>query len=131
MFYQKKILTVYKKDKDKNPKKRILTTQKRVLSNALNLYGRRTTMINAFINKNIYPGDLEEDVYQDKKPKFDGSIPERTKIRRQNQKAQGLKILTPQQMLSRLTISLAQLKAENNSQELKNEIRKLLYSLYR
>ena len=131
MFYQKKILTVYKKDKDKNPKKRILTTQKRVLSNALNLYGRRTTMINAFINKNIYPGDLEEDVYQDKKTKFDGSIPERTKIRRQNQKAQGLKILTPQQMLSRLTISLAQLKAENNSQELKNEIRKLLYSLYR
>ena len=44
---------------------------------------------------------------------------------------QGLKILTPQQMLSRLPISLAQLKAGNNSQKLKNEVRQLLYSLYR
>ena len=34
-------------------------------------------------------------------------------------------------MLSRLPISLAQLKAGNNSQELKNEIRQLLYLLYR
>ena len=43
----------------------------------------------------------------------------------------GLKILTPQQMLARLPILLAQIKAGNNSQELKNEIRQLLYSLYR
>ena len=34
-------------------------------------------------------------------------------------------------MLSRLPITLAQLKAGNNSAKLKNEIRKLLYSLYR
>ena len=34
-------------------------------------------------------------------------------------------------MLSRLPISLAQLKAGNNSQKLKNEIRHMLYSLYR
>ena len=34
-------------------------------------------------------------------------------------------------MLSRLPISLAQLKAENNSEKLKNEVRQLLYSLYR
>ena len=34
-------------------------------------------------------------------------------------------------MLSRLPIALAQLQAENNSNKLKNEIRKLLYSLYR
>ena len=43
----------------------------------------------------------------------------------------GLKILTPQQMFTRLPILLAQIKAGNNSQELKNEIRQLLYSLYR
>ena len=43
----------------------------------------------------------------------------------------GLKILTPHQMLSRLPISLAQLNAGNNSEKLKNEIRQLLYSLYR
>ena len=49
----------------------------------------------------------------------------------QNQWGSGLKILTPNQMLSRLPISLAQLKAGNNSEKLKNEIRQLLYSLYR
>ena len=50
---------------------------------------------------------------------------------RRNKKGQGLKILTPNQMLSRLPISLAQLKAANNSEKLKNEIRQLFYSLYR
>ena len=43
----------------------------------------------------------------------------------------GLKILTPQQMLTRFPILLAQIKAGNNSRELKNKIRQLLYSLYR
>ena len=45
------------------------------------------------------------------------------------QQEQGLKNLTPNQMFSRLPISLAQLKAGNNSEKLKNEIRQLLYSL--
>ena len=49
----------------------------------------------------------------------------------EKQLGSGLKILTPNQMLSRLPITLAQLKAGNNSEKLKNEIRKLLYSLYR
>ena len=48
-----------------------------------------------------------------------------------NQSGEGLQILTPDQMLSRLPITLAQLKAGNNSEKLKNEIRQLLYSLYR
>ena len=47
------------------------------------------------------------------------------------QQEQGLKILMSSQMLSRLPISLAQLKAGNNSDKLRNEIRQLLYSLYR
>ena len=49
----------------------------------------------------------------------------------ENQEGSGLKILTTNQMLSRLPITLAQLKAGNNSEKLKNEIRQLLYSLYR
>ena len=49
----------------------------------------------------------------------------------ESQEEKGLKILTPQQMLSRLPISLAQLEAGHNSEKLKNEIRQLLYSLYR
>ena len=44
---------------------------------------------------------------------------------------EGIKILTPNQMLNRLPIALAQLQAGNNSNKLKNEIRQLLYSLYR
>ena len=48
----------------------------------------------------------------------------------EKQLGQGIKILTPNQMLSRLPISLAQLQAGNNSEKLKNEIRRLLYSLY-
>ena len=47
-----------------------------------------------------------------------------------DQSGQGLKILTPNQMPSRLPISLAHLKAGNNSEKLKNEIRQILYSLY-
>ena len=50
---------------------------------------------------------------------------------KQNKEGTGVKILTPQQMLSRLPISLAQLEAGNNSEKLKNEIRQLLHSLYR
>ena len=50
---------------------------------------------------------------------------------RRNIIGKGLKILTPNQMLSTLPISSAQLNAGNNSEKLKNEIRQLLYSLYR
>ena len=49
---------------------------------------------------------------------------------KQNPKGKGLKVLTPNQMLSRLPISLAQLEAGNNSEKPKNEVRQLLYSLY-
>ena len=48
-----------------------------------------------------------------------------------NQRGQGLKMVTPNQTLSRLPITLAQLKAGNNSEKLKNKIKQLLYSLYR
>ena len=50
---------------------------------------------------------------------------------RTEHEGKALKILTPKQTLSRLSISLAQLKAGNNLQKLKNEIRQLLYPLYR
>ena len=48
-----------------------------------------------------------------------------------SQSGKGLKILTPQQMFTRLPILLAQIKAGNNSQKLKNEVSQLLYFLYR
>ena len=48
-----------------------------------------------------------------------------------SKKAEGLKILTNKQMLIRLPILLAQIQAGNNSKSLKNELRQILYSLYR
>ena len=50
---------------------------------------------------------------------------EKSAAEKRNQQGQGLKKLTPNQMLSRLPITLAQLNAENNSERLKNEIRHL------
>ena len=47
------------------------------------------------------------------------------------QKGEGLKILTPNQMLKRLPVAFAQIKAGNNSESLLNEIRQIVYSLYR
>ena len=47
------------------------------------------------------------------------------------QEGTGLKILTPNQKLKRLPIALAQVKAGNNSETLLNEIRQIVYSLYR
>ena len=79
----------------------------------------------------------ESDIIKQKFDKQPGTtdIPdlesEESVAQRRNQQGQGLKILTPNQMLSRLPISLAQLKAGNNSEKLKNEIRQLLHSLYR
>ena len=45
-------------------------------------------------------------------------------------KGTGLKVLTPKQMLQRLPIALAQIKAGNNTESLLNEIRQIVYSLY-
>ena len=58
---------------------------------------------------------------------------EKPAAKRRNQERHRLKILTPDQMLSRLPVTLAQLKnnLQNSSQNLKNKIRQLLYSLYR
>ena len=59
---------------------------------------------------------------------------EESAAQRRIQQGKSLKILTPNQMLSRLSISLAELKAGNNSEKLKNEIRhskKLTKQLYK
>ena len=52
-------------------------------------------------------------------------------VSKESQEGTGLKILTPNQMLKRLPIALAQVKAGNNSESLLNEIRQIVYSLYR
>ena len=59
-----------------------------------------------------------------------GSMILETKKLAREQEGTGLKILTPNQMLKRLPITLAQIKAGNNSESLLNEIRQIVYSLY-
>ena len=52
------------------------------------------------------------------------------KVKQDETKGAGLKILTPIQMLQRLPTARAQVKAGNNSEKLLNEIRQIVYSLH-
>ena len=86
--------------------------QKEVINNLEKFYNSREEVINFFRD---YIEMLSDANYDSK----------------QNEtKGKGLKILTPKQMLQRLPISLAQVKAGNNSESLLNEIRQIVYSLY-
>ena len=72
--------------------------------------------------------DLKEEIKKMSKAEIDTEKPDKTveivekvlKFNEQNQQGQGIKILTPNQMLNRLPIALAQLQAGNNSNKLKN-----------
>ena len=73
----------------------------------------------------------KEEIEIEKPNKIVNIVEEIIEFNKKIQSGQGLKILSPNQMLSRLPSNLAQLKAGNNSEKLKSEIRQLLYSLYR
>ena len=78
--------------------------------------------------------DMSEEEKEIEKPsEILNLVEEILEFNKQNQQGQrkGLKILTLDQMLSRLLITLAQLKAGNNTQKPKYKIRQLFYSLYR
>ena len=62
---------------------------------------------------------------------YGSMILETKRLVKEEQKGKGLKILTPNQMLKKLPIALAQVKAGNNSDSLLHEIRQIVYSLYR
>ena len=82
--------------------------------------------------KNKIKETSEDEKKNIKKPdKIFKIVEEILEFNKQKQSGLGLKILTPNQMLSSWPITLAQLKAGNNSEKLKNEIKQLLYSLYR
>ena len=81
--------------------------------------------------KNEIENKSEDETNTEKPHKILDIVEEILTFDKLNQEGHGLKILTPSQMLSRLPISLAQINAGNNPKNLKNEIRQLLYSLYR
>ena len=94
----------------KENSKRKSRTNLNVIKNVDNLYNSRQAGIYFFIE---YTERVSEAKFRSK------------------QKGTGLKILTPNQMLKRLPIALAQIKEGNNSESLLNEIRQIAYSLYR
>ena len=83
-----------------------------MIKNLNKFYNSREEVINFFRD---YTEMLSDAKYNAKQNKTEGT---------------GLKILTPKQMLQRLPIALAQVKAGNNSESLLNEIRQIVYSLY-
>ena len=86
--------------------------QKEVINNLEKFYNSREEVINFFRD---YIEMLSDANYDSKHSETKGK---------------GLKILTPKQMLQRLPIALAQVKAGNNSESLLNEIRQIVYSLH-
>ena len=95
--------------KQGNPKNRS-EKQQNTIDNIENLYNSRQEVVTIF---NDYAKSMSRNIYDSK------------------QKGTGLRILTPNQMLKRLRIALAQIKSGNNSESLLNEIRQIVYSLYR
>ena len=51
------------------------------------MFDKKGDIIDAFVNKSILPGDLEEDVYKKEESEYEESIAERTKMRRKNQQS--------------------------------------------
>ena len=82
--------------------------QKKTITNNNNLYNSREEVVQMF---NDYAKNMSKNIYEPKQ-------------------GTRLKILTPKQMLQRLPIALAQIKAGNNSEILLNEIRQIVYTLH-
>ena len=85
---KKKTQSIINKTNAKTQRKENLKVQKGVLKDALWLYDQRTVIINAFVNKNVYLGDAERDVYYtpekvEPELSFEESILETSKMRRQ------------------------------------------------
>ena len=90
-----------------DPKNKSLE-QKKTINNINNLYNSREKFVQMFHD---YGKNMSKNIYESKE-------------------GTGLKLLAPKQMLQRLPIALAQIKAGNNSESLLNEIRQTVYSLY-
>ena len=128
-----------KLNNDYNPtSKSKIEEKENTLNSAKLLYVIRNEIIDAF-SKGVFPYvdgfQVDEETDEETDEEMNTTITpqlesEESAEQRRNQPGKSLKILTPNQMLSRLPITLAQLKAGNDSGKLKNEIRQLLYSLY-
>ena len=119
-----------------SPKNKIKIEEKGdTLKSAKKLFSIREEIIRAFkrgIFRYIDEFKVEKESDEESDQNEDIDTPDKPDLESEESiKGKGLRILTPNQMLSILAITLAKLNAGNNSGKLKNEIRQLLYSLYR
>ena len=102
--------------KPRDPEKRKLRSD--VLNSVTGLVKGREMVLNAF----------KREIFQVSKESQEGEGESKTS---KANKSERIKILTPNQMFKRLPIALAQVKSGNNPESLLNEIRQIVYSLYR
>ena len=105
-----------------------------LLSNAEILYNIRESIINEIFNEIFDIEDQKLDIATGGDNERRKSVIEKISKfsdKEESEIGKGLKIMTPEQMITRLPILLAQKQAGNNSQKLNNEIRQITYSLYR
>ena len=105
-------------------------TLKDLLSDAKNLYIIRENIINEMFNTEDEKLDIATGGDDDRRKSVIETI-SRFVDKEEPEIGKGLEIMTPKQMITRLPILLAQKQAGNNSQKLNNEIRQIIYSLYR
>ena len=109
----------------------IIDDVKKILNRSMNTRKKENMVKMLLLLREIFkPNDKKTDKQPDaiEMPELESK---ESAAQRKSQDVKGLKILTPNQMLSRLPITLAQLKAGNSFEKLKNEIRQILYSLCR
>ena len=76
-FKKEKSRDAIKKAKRKTQRSEIISLQRSVINNAIKLHDKINIIIVAYINKNILPGNLDEDVYyREEEPKYEESIAE-------------------------------------------------------
>ena len=117
-----------RKTKPRNPEKRKLRSD--VLDSVTSLVKGREVVLKAF-QSGIFHKLEESQKGEGVNEMSRVNASERSEQSEWNEQSERLKILTPNQMLKRLPIALAQVKAGNNSESLLNEIRQIIYSLYR
>ena len=116
----------FKYSSPKNMMSKLSNSRDEINKNRVNSINEKLTKI-----KNIVKTVPKDKVFKTEENAKIIDIVERIELNSENKLGLGLKLLAPTQMLSRLAISLAQLKAVNNDEKLKSKIRQILYSLYR
>ena len=129
-------ILINKQNNDYNPRNQTKIKEKDdTLKSSRKLYLIRKEIINAF-GEGMFPYidgfQAEEETDQNTDEELDTTImpelqSEESPAERRNQQGEGVKLLTPNQLLSRLPISLAQLKAGNNSEKLKIVFFKIVF----